>query len=296
MTFALNPRRPVGAEARRLLKRQLHRIERHLAGRAPVQRRIHETRKRIKEARGLLRIVRYSLGDHFAIENVWYRDAAREFSAARDAEAALEAITALRDHAADDATRRAIVRVRRAVRKRARNVADHQAHIDHLLAELPAARARIQTWPRMDNAFSSLHDGLERTFRDAKRALDIAETDRSPQNFHELRKRVKDHWYEAQLVEKAWPAMLDSYTHLIADLSRLLGLHHDLVMLRQLLSAEPESFGSPATIEKTCAAIGEWLPEIEQRALRLAAPIYAEKPAQWRRRIGGYWEIARRTL
>ncbi len=49
---------------------QIARIETHLQSADSVEERVHDLRKRTKETRALLRLVRSSLGSQFAIENL----------------------------------------------------------------------------------------------------------------------------------------------------------------------------------------------------------------------------------
>ena len=56
---------------------------------------VHDCRKRTKKLRGLLRLVRPALGKAYGPANESFRDAARELSGLRDAQAALATFDAL---------------------------------------------------------------------------------------------------------------------------------------------------------------------------------------------------------
>src|ERR1051325_8843805 len=142
MAYAFEPGEPVPVAVNRILSEQLDRIAAHLGARE-----VHDARKRMKEIRALLRAVRGPLGEQFAIESAWYRDAARALAPARDMEAVREALVKLLAHAdapaaaSLKAARRRLSRRGRATRREA------PGRIDNLLAQLPAARARIEIWP-----------------------------------------------------------------------------------------------------------------------------------------------------
>src|SRR5258707_15756330 len=96
MAFELRPHEPIPAEIQRVMREQLDRIDGHLRGHD-----VHETRKRIKEIRSLLRMIRKPLGATFRRENAWYRDVAHELPATRDAETTLETLRRLKPPAHD---------------------------------------------------------------------------------------------------------------------------------------------------------------------------------------------------
>jgi CHAD domain-containing protein len=289
MGFEFKPKRPLPEEIRRLMSEQLAAIEKALRGRAAPEKRIHEARKRIKEIRALLRLVRGALGPHFAIENAWYRDAGRALAGARDAAALVESVVALRKRARAVDARRALGRVLRALRARAREDAVGEEGIANLLAQLPLAREQLPAWPDLRDRFATIGDGLERTFRDGRRALRLAAGGRSPEQFHELRKRVKDHWYHVRLLRKIWPEVLKPYAEVIEKLSDALGRHHDLIVLRRTLTEAPGDYGDEATLHATFAAIEAWRDRLEKESIAAARPVYSEKPSCWRARIRGYW-------
>src|SRR5258708_19387926 len=86
MAFRFEPGEPVAAEARRIVVGRLGAAIGHLG-----EPDVHEARKRLKEARALLRLVAPALGGGARAEVMALRDAARQLSAARDAEALVEA-------------------------------------------------------------------------------------------------------------------------------------------------------------------------------------------------------------
>src|SRR5213593_2488291 len=132
MALEFKPKKPLPAEVQRLMSEQFARIAKHLESTDPPEKKIHDIRKRIKETRALLRLLRPALGAQFAIENAWYREAARELARARDAAALVESIDKLRKRAKDGTTRRSLAAVRRALRESPRA----NANLDGLIANL----------------------------------------------------------------------------------------------------------------------------------------------------------------
>lgn len=243
----------------------------------PIDERVHGARKRFKEIRAVLRLARVPLGPTFAIENAWYRDAARDLSTARDADALIEAIDKLRDATADKRLRRALARMKRILSKE-RAPADLATHITNTLQQLPVAKARIDQWPLSADGFATIGAGLRRTYRDGRRAMRTALAIPSDEHFHEWRKRVKDHWYHAQLLRDVWPSMMKPYLEVMEHLSRTLGDDHDLALLRARVA-------SPAIRE----AIDARRADLSEEAISLGQRVYADSPAAIERRFEAWW-------
>ena len=59
---------------------------------------VHQVRKRCKKLRGLIRLYRPAFKQGYAIENAWFRDAARPLSGVRDAQSQLATVDSLLKH------------------------------------------------------------------------------------------------------------------------------------------------------------------------------------------------------
>lgn len=275
MAYAFEHLEPVPSGVRRIMDEQIVRARTNLTDEsATIDKRVHDARKRFKETRALLRLVREPLGEQFAIENAWFRDAARELAAARDADAVIEALEKL------ELPRGLATRVKNKLR------AAHAEHpplppiIANVLDQLVVAQARIALWPAMPDSFETIAGGLLRTYRGGRRAMRSAST---PDELHEWRKRVKEHWYHLQLLRDVWPAIMKPYAAELQTLSRLLGDHHDLHVLGELVTA-------PSVV----AAIGARQLELEHAARDLARRVYAEPSRAWLARMRNYWRAWQR--
>jgi len=271
MAYAFEHDETVPAAVRRIMEEQLVRAREQLTdAKSPREKRVHNARKRFKETRALLRLVREPLGDQFALENAWFRDAGRDLASIRDADAILEALEKL------DLPRALRNRVRKKLTSGRAEV-----NLDELIAntqaQLVLAQARLDLWPDMDDSFDTLATGLERTYRDGRRAMKRADT---PDELHEWRKHVKTHWYHAQLLRHVWPEMMKSYAAVLEELSHALGDHHDLHVLRDSVPDAP-----PELIE----ALDTRQRELEHRAREIGDRVYAERPREFVARIGKWW-------
>jgi len=277
MAYAFEPSEPIGDAVRRIAGEQLDRIAAHLRDGD-----VHGARKRIKESRALLRLARSPLGDAFDAENAWYRDAANRLSDARDIESVVEALERLRKQTINaDMRKKLTIERRRLARRHARGA---QQRIDAVAGEIADARARLASWPAIEDRFASIGDGAERTLRDGRRAFARAMESPSAERLHDLRKRVKDHWYHVQLLRHLWPDVMKGYASAIEQLSRALGEANDLALAEPLIHDElvREYAGSRRA-------------ELEWNALDAASRLFAEKPRAWRKRLRGYWRAAHVT-
>lgn len=237
---------------------------------------IHEARKRIKEVRAIVRLT-----DAGKPLRMTLRDAARHLSSSRDADAIVESFDKLRKRFEE----RRFAKIRRALVNRG----SAPSGASSAVSSLRRLRPRIAAL----NAGKTLDDGLLKTYRNARRALRTAAATRDPADFHEWRKRVKDHWYQTQLIEASSPAILGGHAEALHDLSRLLGDHHDLIVLRGTLR-DRDDIASLRLLRAFDALIAARLFELEEEAENLGRHVLAEKPRVWLRRIRAYWKLWRR--
>jgi CHAD domain-containing protein len=293
MAYALERNEPISAAIPRIVTERIDlAIEQLLDEKETPGERIHNARKRFKESRAALRLIRFSLGDHFEIENAWFRDAGRRLAALRDADAVLESAGLLADYAEGYHERRLVRRLRRrlgALQRRARRT-DLVRLIEETARELPGARARVGLWPQLPDDFSAIGPGFRRTYRDGRSAFREAEKSPSPQSFHEWRKRVKDHWYQLQILRDIAPVFTKPYRAEIETLSDALGDRHDLDVLRQTV-VELADFGNRFELERMHAMIDRRTSELSETAVEIGARIYADTPKVVLNRFESHWVI-----
>lgn len=276
MPYAILADERVPDAIRRIMDEQIVRArEQLLDATLPREERVHEARKRFKEIRALLRLVRKPLREQFAIENTWYRDAGRDLAAVRDADAMLEALEKL------ELPHLLHARLRRRLRARRTKTPSLDALIENAAAQLVVAQARVALWPRMDDSFDTIAAGLQRTYGEGRTLFRNAQT---PEELHEWRKQVKTHWYHVLLLREVWPATMKLYAGAMHDLSRALGDHHDLHVLRGIFRNPPPEL---------LAAIDARQRELEKDARAIGARVYAEKPSAWLARMRNYWNAWR---
>jgi hypothetical protein len=261
----------------RIARETVERAVAHLADvTADTATRVHETRKRFKEIRAVLRLGRFGLDGDFSGLNLAFRDTARELASAREADALVAMARSLRGTTKDPLERRALTRVARLIDRPAEDV-----DLADLAARLPAItfNAHGTRW---------FERGLRRTYRSGRRAFREARAAPNAAAIHEWRKRVKDLWYEAQIVAPAWPEVLNARVEMLHDLSRLLGDHHDVWALDAHVAENRRRFGK-VTARRIAAVAERRLVEIERAIFEKGAFAYAESPRSWSKSIVAYW-------
>jgi len=296
MAYLIEQAEPIPTAIRRIMAEQIDRASEQLADESSgFGDRIHNARKRFKEIRALLRLVRGPLGEDFAAENEWFRDAGRDLSAVRDVEAVLESLEKLRGEIDSPEGRGALEHAERVLSRRrdATQTADLADRIASLAAQLPLAKSRLDGWQLDSDRFATIGEGLERAYRGGRRAFRRVQKDPRPENIHEWRKRAKDQWYQMQLLSDVWSPMLRRSAEVLHDLSDLLGDHHDLTVLGEIVAGEPDELGGEASVKLLLSAIDSRRAELEREASRIGRRVYAEAPGPWRRRMRGYWRAWR---
>jgi hypothetical protein len=241
---------------------------------ADTNERVHETRKRLKEIRAVLRLGRFGLDGDFGALNGAFRDAARQLASAREADALVAMAKSLHGTTRDPLERRALTRVARLLAE------------DQPAASLPAIDFPVVTFAAHGTRW--FERGLRRTYRGGRRAFRRARRERTAAAIHEWRKRVKDLWYETQIVAPAWPEVLDARVEMLHDLSRLLGDHHDVWALESHVAEHRRRFGK-ITAQRMAVVAALRLAEIEAAIFEKGAFAYAESPRAWSESIVAYW-------
>lgn len=256
---------------------------------------VHEARKSLKKLRSVLRLVRPRIGDGiYRLENGRFGDAGRVLSDLRDADAIGEAVDALRERFAGELDPRAIDPLAQALgedRRRSRPAAGGPPpEVGRAIAMIEAGRAGIARWPLERNGFGLVRPGLHRAYaRGRKRMTAVTRRPGDDEAVHEWRKRVKDLWYMAALLERSFPALVGATADQAHELSSLLGDHHDLSVLGERVRDDPGLLGAAMPAPTLLDLIERRQTELLEEALPLGRRLYAEKPKRFTARLEAYW-------
>lgn len=293
MPFKFLPRdRSVQSGVRRIAKEQvdniLARLDRDLAA-DPVA--VHAIRKSSKMLRGLLRLIRPVCATARA-EEAALRDAARQIADLRDADVMRRTFESLAEALPEPA--RAPARAALDARVTGAMPAHRLDGGNHdLRAEFSDMRHRCREWMIDGQEFEALEPGLTATWRQARKGLRLAreafaDDGLPPAPFHEWRKRVKRHWYQARLLEPVWPPMMAPHIAQADALGELLGDHNDLDVLLTTLETEPEP-ALEGVLEPLRTEILRRRRLLARDAVALGERLFAERADALAERWGRWW-------
>ena len=253
---------------------------------------VHEARKRCKKVRALLRLVRDDVPDTYDAVNAELRDTARLVSDERDAAAHVESHDLLVAHLGDEAMA-PFAELRAAlVDERDGPVLERiEDRLPTVRDRLAAERGRVDEWELPDgDAVEVLRDGYERTYRRARKRWRGATDDPTSHHWHEWRKRVKYNRYHTNLLQEAWPPVMELREDLLHDLTDLLGDDNDLWELRDAVTARDDLDEEARTAY--VGLVDGLRTRIQHRTLPLAARCYGPPVDQEVDRVLGWWQVA----
>ena len=295
MPFCMLAGESVPDGIRRVAREQVEAAIGEISNRSlPEPEKIHQIRKRCKKLRAVLRLVRPGLGEFYASENAFFRDAARLLSPLRDTQSVLDAYDGLMERFRGEVTRRALAPIRRHLvqrkRRRASEVTDLDERLERVRGLMEDARERIGAWPIEATGADAWREGFEQAYRQARRGMARAYESPTVERFHEWRKGVKYHWYHTRLLRPLWSRALGARARAADDLGEMLGDHHDLAVLRATLLDEAHEMGDRQQVDRLVELIGRRRAELEAEAKPLGELLCAEKPRQIGARHARYWD------
>jgi hypothetical protein len=247
----------------------------------------------VKKVRALLRLVQSEMGNAYREESRTLRNAGNKLSELRDASSVIESLETLQQGYPRELRRPVFDSIRRGLlaRKKEREQQEDVTAVLHKIAtELKAAGKRAKGSPLATDGFPALESGLEEMFRKSRAGFAKAQKRPTPENYHEWRKRLKDHWYHIRVLENTWTEVLQGYEAALRDVEIWLGDDRNLVLLRQLLTAEPQLFGAEKSVEPLIALIDKEHKRLRDNAESIARRVYQEKPRNLVRRLRQFWK------
>lgn len=248
---------------------------------------VHEARKSIKKLRGLVRLLMPGLGPAGKQENIALRDLGRTLSEVRDAAAMIETVDLLGKKYHDNPAVAKLAPVRALFVKRrnaARAQGDSSPSAEEGIAILRRLRRRLNNW-NIGIEFVSMAPGLKTIYRRGRHALAQARKDPDAVNLHNLRKRVKDYWYQVRLLESLWqlPPLSPENAcpeNALQELQEQLGDAHNLALLRET---------AVKGFEGVAHLIADFEKELRVKSLAAAKDLYAEKSGGHVQRLTELW-------
>jgi CHAD domain-containing protein len=105
------------------------------------------------------------------------------------------------------------------------------------------------------------------------------------ENLHELRKRVKDLWYAAQILRLASPKPMKRLARDAHQLSNLIGEDHDLALLRERSDERRDRVDDERMVGELAALIERRRGELQRELLTAGARLFRKKPHKLARQL-----------
>jgi CHAD domain-containing protein len=306
--YRLRARESVRRGIRRIAAEEIDSAIRRLTNGKDRDESIHDARKSVKKVRGAIRLVRFDFSKNLQQEIALFRDIGRKLSELRDAQAMLEVFDAITKKYREQLGAKGLESVRQELVARKENFGAARntgAVIDDVLKDLRGARKRVNEWPLTSNGFAAVAPGLATTFKQGRKAFACAYEEPVPENFHEFRKRAKDHWYHVRLLENLWTPVMEAYEASLKSLEQDLGDDHNLVVLRQIARDDPGRFKNKRDLAIFFKLMDGYQEELRTDARNIGERIYGQKPREFVAQMQHFWEAwkheaerswARRTL
>lgn len=295
MTYRFKLNESVSAGAARIGTEQIDVAAARLASREDIPAAIHDARRCLKRLRALLRLIRPALA-----ENTYRRETNRIagigklLADARDHHVMQQTLTKIETRSdtlpksvsmklAKLAANGTGTKTTRAGAQERRQALDSLVQVQKFFVHLG----------RRSITFDHIAEGIERSYRRARRMFREAYETPTDEAFHEWRKTVQHHWRHMQLISRAWPDALDARAGEAKELSRLLGDDHDICVLL----AFAEGRGKTILSEDELAALTKISRSIQDELRALAKPrgtrLFSEPAGELKERIESYWAAAR---
>jgi hypothetical protein len=254
-------------------------------------------RKRCKKIRGAFRLIRDQAEEVYHTENRWFRDTARLFSAARNAGALWETVESLADRYSHEINRTVIDSLLCEMKKQEEHKLSQGAYFKNqsrlVQTALLEGRLRLDSLSLHGDGSDCVAGGLKKTYKRLIRQLRAMKAQPAPEAMHALRKRVKYHGYHLRLLREIHPEILKSKYKEVHQISRLLGEHHNLILLEETLKKD-ESLQIDDGFRLTASGfIRRRLAEIEHRYRPLSQRSFIDTPKQLLHEINVCWQAAR---
>jgi CHAD domain-containing protein len=248
--------------------------------------RIHESRKTLKEARALAKLMAGAVGPPAYEAQRELEAARRRTGRARDLDVMPGALASLGGRVGSgviDALGHAIAGERSQA-----HAAHREIDVGAQVGRLRAVARAIEAWDLGEADLFDITRALRNAYRAARRHGRLALSSGEPGEVHRLRAAIVDLGHYFTVLEPAWPAQFSAFGQEFRRLREQLGKHNDLAILAEFAASCADV--SPAESEALVKAIEGRQKRIVRRSQRQFERLFAERPSALHARISAYLE------
>lgn len=236
--FRLQPEKPVSRELLRTVRDRLDSAVDLLMENGQLSSEgVHQLRKQFKRLKALFRLVRTLDAETGTREIARYRDLGQELSFSRDRDVMEQTLVKLQFLTDDEV----VIRRLETLLNRLQNQHSQPTHQDTLVDtesirnRLLDARSAAEMSLRGDYSHDALIEGYLETYHKARKLWKQLPDSRQQEDWHTWRKRVKDDWYQTQLLADYRVGGTKKRLARLRQLADLLGYDHDLQNLSETI-------------------------------------------------------------
>ncbi|MGK7394430.1 MAG: CHAD domain-containing protein [Candidatus Cyclobacteriaceae bacterium M3_2C_046] len=252
---------------------------------------VHDTRKRFKKLRALLRMVKEQAGKKYRKQNGFYRNLSRKLSAVRDTVSTLKIAQKTYDKFPDLLSETDFLPVKGQLEERKQDLESKHLKEQDVLTQVRSnlidGIEMTEKLPVEKLHLDDLGKNLNKVYQRGYKSFRTAYKEPSDENFHEFRKRVKYLWYHTRIYGPIWKKYYKGVAAELKQLSDYLGDDHDLSVLKEILENNLET--NPEQMKHWLTAIEAFQKELRLKALTLSARIYYRKPKKHLKKIIHDW-------
>jgi len=246
---------------------------------------IHQARLCFKRSRAVIRMVRPGLSDaDYTQLNDFYRQCGQSLGVLRDTTASIETLRSMLQSRKSPESHKVILQFLSSLRKlqRRQQIEGHQHEmVNQVLASLVDQQTMLNSLELTGSAPKVVYAGIRKIYRQGKLMSEVLASEPDNIGFHQLRKKVKYLGYMFETLQYLYPALMKSQLSEFTKLGRLLGSHHDLVILLDaMVDFEPSR--QRGNLRRS---IINRKKRLESRILDDAAYVFMWKPAEFAGRV-----------
>ncbi len=246
---------------------------------------IHQARLCFKRSRAVIRMVRPGLSEaDYTQLNDFYRQCGQSLGGLRDTTACIETLRSMLQSRKSPETNKLILQFLSSLRKQQRTqlIGGHQQEmVTRVATSLTDQQTDLSNLTVSGVASKVIYKGIRKVYQQGRQLTEALSSEPDNLGFHQLRKKVKYLGYMFEALQYLYPALMKSQLNELVKLGRLLGSHHDLVILLDaLVDFEP---GRQRTNLRR--SIINRKKRLEKRILDDAAYVFMWKPAEFAGRV-----------
>jgi CHAD domain-containing protein len=261
-----------------------------------IEEAIHNIRKTIKKIRAVLLLMRNEIGySSYLREKDFYRDIGRQLSEFRNLDVYLSVAMNLDQQFTSDlkysCLRHLIAQIRYFKEENLNQLIKPRGFFSEINQKLAIARSGVEKAKIGGNSFIFLMNGLRNSYKKSRKALDLCLDESTKKNAHQLRKALKNVWYQIRIFKPVYPVMCKAYAKSLKSSTEILGELNDYAEFKTYLN-----ISSARGLNRTNRSIiNNILDDLQNEKLAAALPeirlALTETPSQFIKRMNGYWNV-----